>query len=174
MLVPNSRIRQVQAFLVVIAAALLAAAGATADPGTVASKEAQAQQVLGQINQIDQNLSALVEAYNLANVRLQKIQGDLRDNKIELTVAVASLKRSQKELAQRLVTAYTSSSQNSTLAVLLGSTSLGDLLNRIETINATSKQDTSIVGEVTRAKASIQRHRMQLQHARAEQQRVVA
>ena len=74
MLAANSRIRQVQAFLVVIAAALLAAVSATADPGTVASKQAQAQQVLGQINQIDQSLNAAVEAYNLANVRLQKIK----------------------------------------------------------------------------------------------------
>ncbi len=174
MLAANSRIRQVQAFLVVIAAALLAAVSATADPGTVASKQAQAQQVLGQINQIDQSLNAAVEAYNLANVRLQKIKGDLHDNKIELNVAIASLKHSQKELERRLVTAYTSSDQNSTLAVLLGSTSLNDLLNRLETINATSKQDTRIVSEVTSAKASIQRHRTQLQHAKAEQQSVVA
>ena len=83
-----------------------------------------------------------VEAYNLANVRLHTIRGDLRDNEIELNVAIVSLKHSQKELARRLVTAYTSSEQNSTLAVLLGATSLNDLVTRIETINATSTQDT--------------------------------
>ena len=174
MLVPNSRIRQVQAFLVVVSVALVAAISASADPGSVSSKEAQAQQVLGQINQIDQSLNAAVEAYNLANVQLHKIRGDLRDNKIELNVAIASLKRSQKTLARRLVSAYASSEQNSTLAVLLGSTSLNDLVTRIETINATSKQDTHIVTEVTQAKASIQQHRAQLQHAQAEQQTVVA
>jgi cell wall-associated NlpC family hydrolase len=157
---------------VAVAAALLAAGGATADP--VGSKQAQAQQVLAQINQIDQNLNAAVEAYNLANVRLHKIKGDLRDNKIELGVAIRSLKHSQTALARRLVSAYTSSEQNSTLAVLLGSTSLNDLVDRIETMNATSKQDTRIVHDVTAAKQSIQQHRAQLQHAKAEQQRVVA
>ena len=155
-----------------VAAALLAAGGATADP--VGSKQAQAQQVLGQINQIDQNLNAAVEAYNLANVRLHKIKGDLRDNKFELGVAIRSLKHSQTALARRLVSAYTSSEQNSTLAVLLGSTSLNDLVDRIETMNATSKQDTRIVHDVTAAKQSIQQHRAQLQHAKTEQQRVVA
>ena len=77
--------RRAYAYLAAVAAALLAAGGATADPG-VASKQAQAQQVLAQINQIDRNLNAAVEAYNLANVRLHKIRGDLHDNKIELGV----------------------------------------------------------------------------------------
>jgi peptidoglycan DL-endopeptidase CwlO len=165
--------RLARAFLVAVAAVLLAAASATADP-SIPAKEAQAQQVLTQINQIDQNLGAAVEAYNLANVRLQKIKGDLRDNKVALGVARASLKHSQKLLAQRLVSAYTSSEQNSTLAVLLGSTSLNELLNKIETINATSRQDTHIVKEVTAAKLAIQQHRNELQNAKAEQQHVVA
>jgi cell wall-associated NlpC family hydrolase len=107
-------------------------------------------------------------------VRLHKIRGDLRTNKFELKIALADLKRSQKALARRLVTAYTSSDQNSTLAVLLGATSLNDLLTRIETINATSKQDTRIVTQVTQAKAAIQHHRAELQHAQSEQQSVVA
>jgi len=169
----SPRGRQAYAFLLAVAAALLAAGGATADPG-VASKQAQAQQVLAQINQIDQNLNAAVEAYNLANVRLHKIKGDLRDNKLELGVAITSLKHSQRALARRLVSVYTSGNQNSTLSVLLGSTSLDDLVNRIETINATSKQDARIVRDVTAAKQAIQRHRAELQHANAEQQRVVA
>jgi peptidoglycan DL-endopeptidase CwlO len=153
--------------------ALLAATGATADPGAVASKEAQAQQVVGEINQIDLSLSKAVEAYNLANVRLQKIKGDLRDNRYELKVARADLARSQAMLEERLVNAYTSTGDSSTLGVLLGSTSLDDLLNRVEEIKSTSRQDASIVRQVTNAKAAIQRHRIQLQNAKSEQQRVV-
>jgi cell wall-associated NlpC family hydrolase len=171
--VTTTRIGQFQAVLVVGLVALLFAVGAAADPGSVSSKEAQAQQVLGQINSIDQNLNAAVEAYNLANVRLHKIRGDLQTNKMELKISIATLRRSQKALAQRLVTAYTSSEQNSTLAVLLGATSLNDLVTRLETINATSKQDTRIVTQVTQAKAAIQQHRSELQHAQAQQQSVV-
>jgi peptidoglycan DL-endopeptidase CwlO len=158
---------------VAVVAALFTSTGATADP-SVAAKEAQAQQIIGEINSIDVSLNAAVEAYNTANVRLHKIKGDLRQNAFELKVARATLKRSQAALARRLVTAYTSGEQNSTLAVLLGSSSLDELLNKVETINSTSKQDARIVHDVTAARASIQHHREQLQQAKAAQQQVVA
>ena len=170
----NPRRRHAQAFLAATFLALLAAAGASGDPGTVSSKEAQAQQVLGEVNAINMNLNAAVEAYNTANVRLDQIKGDLHQNARDLTLARADLKRSQIALARRLVTAYTAGEENSTLAVMLGSSSLNDLLNKMETINSTSKQDTQIVHQVTAARAAIQRHRAELQHARSEQQRVVA
>ena len=170
----SGRRRQAQAFLVGFVALLGATSSATATPGSVAAKQAQAQRVLAEIQQIDRNLGAAVEAYNLANVRLQKIEGDLRENRRQLKLARANLKIAQGSLAARLVTAYTSTQDNSTLAVLLGSTSFEDLLNRIETINSTSQQDASIVRQVTSFKAEIQRHRIQLRNARLEQQRIVA
>jgi peptidoglycan DL-endopeptidase CwlO len=168
-----SKTRQAQAFVIGVAA-LCAAAAANADPGSVASKQAQAQQVLAQIQQIDESLGAAVEQYNLANVRLQRIEGDLRENRKQLTLARSNLKVAQKSLANRLVTAYTTTQDNSTLAVLLGSNSFADLLDRVEAINSTSSQDASIVRQVTSFKAQIQHNRVELRDARSEQQRVVA
>jgi peptidoglycan DL-endopeptidase CwlO len=168
------RTRQVQAFLLALAVGLLATTAATADPGTVSAKEAQAQQVLSQINQIDLSLGAAVEAYNHANVQLQKIDGDLKTNAFELTVARKNLSKSQVALAQRLVSAYTQGDEDSSLAMMLGSSSLDELLNNVEAINSTSRQDAKIVHDVTSAKAAIQRHRVELKNARSEQQRVVA
>jgi cell wall-associated NlpC family hydrolase len=172
-LVPRRRRRQAQAFIVAIAAFCMVAS-ASADPGSVAAKQAQAQQVLGQIQQIDRDLGAAVEAFNLANVRLDKIEGDLQENKQQLKVARANLTFAQKSLAARLVTAYTSTQDNTTLSVLLGSTSFEDLLNRIEAVNSTSQQDASIVRQVTSFKAAIKRHRIELRDAHAAQQRIVA
>jgi cell wall-associated NlpC family hydrolase len=168
-----SRRRQAQAFVVGVAA-LCVAAGANADPGTVASKQAQAQQVLAQIDQIDQSLGVAVEQFNLANVRLHRIEGDLRENRKELTLARANLKIAQKSLAKRLVRAYTSTEDTSTLAVVLGATSFEDLLNRVETINSTSSQDANIVRQVAESRREIQRHRTELSNAHSEQQRIVA
>jgi peptidoglycan DL-endopeptidase CwlO len=165
--------RQAQAFLLGVVA-LVAAASANADPGSVASKQAQAQQVLSQIQQIDQSLGAAVEQYNFANVKLHRIEGDMRENKKQLALARANLKISQKSLAARLVTAYTSSEDNSTLAVLLGSTSFEDLLNRVETINSTSTQDANIVRQVRSSKLAIQQHELHLRDAHAAQQQIVA
>ena len=167
------RRRQALTLTVAVAAALLTSSGATANP-SITAKEAQAQQVIGEINSINVSLNAAVEAYNTANVRLHKIKGDLRQNAFELKVARATLKRSQAALARRLVGAYKSGEQNSTLAVLLGSSSLDELLNNVETINSTSKQDARIVHDVTAARASIQHHRDRLQHAKTAQQQVVA
>jgi peptidoglycan DL-endopeptidase CwlO len=160
-------------FAVAVAAALFASTAATAGP-SVSAKEAQAQQIIGQINSINVSLNAAVEAYNAANVRLHKIKGDLHQNAYELKVARGTLKRSQAALARRLVDAYTSGAQNSTLAVLLGSASLDELLNNVETINSTSKQDAKIVHQVTAARTSIQHHRDQLKRAKTAQQQVVA
>jgi cell wall-associated NlpC family hydrolase len=152
----------------------MAAAGATADPGSVGAKEAQAQQVLGQIQQIDASLGGAIEAYNLANVRLAKIEHNQLENRHRLVVARSNLKHSQASLASRLVSVYTSTQDNSTLAILLGSTSLEDLLNRVETVNSTSRQDARIVGEVTSFKKAVERERVALAQAHTEQQQVVA
>ena len=167
------RRRQAQALALVVGA-LCVATAANADPGSVAAKQAQAQQVLGQINQIDRSLGAAVEQYNLANVRLHKIEGDMRENKKQLALARANLKVSQKSLAKRLVTAYTSTEDTSTLAVLLGSTSFEDMLNRVEAINSTSSQDANIVEQVRSSKLAIQHHEVELRNAHVEQQHVVA
>ncbi len=153
---------------------LCAAASANAAPGTVASKQAQAQQVLAQIQQIDDSLGAAVESYNLANVQLKKIESDQRENRLQLKLTRANLKVAQDSLAARLVSAYTSTQDNSTLSVLLGATSLDDLLTRIEAVNSTSQQDASIVQQVTSFKASIQHHRAELLKAHSEQQTIVA
>jgi peptidoglycan DL-endopeptidase CwlO len=169
----KTRRRQAQAVLVGVAA-FFATTSASADPGTVATKQAQAREVLAQINQIDHSLEAAVESYNLANVQLRKIEGDLRENRQQLHVARKNLKVAQGSLSARLVNAYTSSQDNSTLAVLLGSSSLEDLLNKIETINSTSRQDASIVEQVSSFKAAVQRHRVELRDAEQAQQRIVA
>jgi cell wall-associated NlpC family hydrolase len=169
----RGRRRQAQAFLIGIAA-LCAAASANATPGTVASKQAQAQQVLAQIQQIDESMGAVVEQYNLANVRLQEIETDQRENRKQLKVTKANLKVAQKSLAARLVTAYTSTQDDTTLSLLLGSTSFEDLLNRLEAVNSTSQQDASIVQQVTSFKAAVQQHRAELSKAHTEQQGVVA
>jgi peptidoglycan DL-endopeptidase CwlO len=157
-----------------IAALLLAATAANADPGGVAAKRAQAQQVLAQIQQIDNSLGAAVEAYNLANVRLHKIEGDQRENRRQLKLTQKGLKVAQAALAARLVSAYTSTEDNSTLSVLLGSTSFDDMLNRIEAVNSTSQQDASIVQQVTSFKAAVQHHRAELKKAHDQQQGIVA
>jgi cell wall-associated NlpC family hydrolase len=155
------------------AAAALTAASATADP-TVASKEAEAQSVMAQIQQLDSSLERAVEAYNLANVKLNRIRHDLKDNTNALAVAKRSLTHAQTQLSARLVDIYTSGDQNAGLAVLLGASSLDDMLGRMDASDRVSEQDSLVLKQVARFRREVQHRQRFLQHAHAEQVQVVA
>jgi peptidoglycan DL-endopeptidase CwlO len=152
----------------------LTAASATADPGTIASKEAEAQSVLGQIQQLDSSLERAIEAYNLANVKLNRIRHDLSQNTVALAGAKKSLRRAQMQLLRRAADMYTSGDQNAGLAVLLGAESLDDMLGRIDASERVSQQDTLVLRQVAHLKREVQRRQRSLKHAHAEQVQVVA
>jgi cell wall-associated NlpC family hydrolase len=146
---------------------------AAADP-TVDAKRAQAQDVLAQIQEIDGQLAHAIEAYNLANVRLDKIQADLKANARHLGIAQSSLKNAQSHLAERLVSLYVNGTEGSALEVVLGSESLDDLLNRLEAVERVSAQDTRVLREVKRFRSEVKKRKVRLEQARTEQAQVVA
>jgi len=154
--------------------ALAATGAATADPGTVAGKQAEAQRILGEINSIDTQLSVAVERWNLANVKLQRIGRDLQRARYELTVARSNLKRAQTALARQAIDVYTSTNDNSTIEVLFGATSIDDLLNRLDTVNRVSNPRSSLLGDVQSFQAQVTREASQLRDAQAQQRQIVA
>ncbi|HSP73238.1 MAG TPA: NlpC/P60 family protein [Gaiellaceae bacterium] len=160
--------------LVGIAAALLAAVPAVADPSAVQRKQAEAQSVLAQINALDVRLEKAVESYNLANVRLLKIRHDLKENAHELSVARANLKLGQQHVIKRVVDLYTNESPGGTMEVILGAQNLDDLLNRLEAVDRVSGLDTKVIEEVTTFREATKRHAVLLRQARIAQERVVA
>ena len=130
--------------------------------------------MLAQINRLDVNLERAVQAYDTANVKLAGIERDQKRARFELGVAKSSLKHAQAALSARLVAIYTSDNQNSTLEVLLGSRSLDDLLNRIETVNRVSSQDAEVTRQVTTLKHAVANRQIELRLAHAAQAKVVA
>jgi peptidoglycan DL-endopeptidase CwlO len=165
-----------RASFVVMAALVgcLAVPLAEAAPSSLASKQAQVERVLGQIQALDVTLEQAVEAYNVANSRLVRIRSDLDLNTKRLAVAQANLRRSQKILSARLVALYTSGADDSTLGVLLGATSLDDFLSRVETVDTVSHQDTRIQREVVRFRTEVARRQIRLRRARAAAAHLVA
>ena len=151
----------------------LAAVPASADP-SIASKEAEAQSVLGEIQQLDSSLERAVEAYNLATVKLNRIKHDLSTNTYALSSARKSLKSAQRQLSSRLVDIYTSGDQNAGLAVLLGASSLDDMLGRIDAQDRVSQQDELVLRQVARFRREVQQRQRFLKHAHATQVQVVA
>jgi len=159
--------------LVIALAALAAASAVSASADSVASKQAQAQSVLAQIQQLDSSLERAIEAYDLANVKLAHIKHDLATNTHDLTIAKKNLKSAQVELSTRLVDLYTSDGQDSTLSVLLGSTSLDQLLNGMDDADRVSQQDELILKQVAYFRRQVQQRQVELKHAHAEQVQVV-
>jgi peptidoglycan DL-endopeptidase CwlO len=164
-----------QAFVVAVIALLAASlfTAAAARPSPVTSKQAQAQDVLAQIQSIDASLEKVVEAYNASQIKLDAIKEEQRVNEHRLEIARTNFKQAQVFLQQRLVALYTSEDQ-STLEILLGASSLDDLLDRVDTVNRVSEQDTRIIGEVKHFRTEIKRREGELERARTEQERVVA
>jgi cell wall-associated NlpC family hydrolase len=150
----------------------VAAVPSFADP--IASKRAEAQQVLAQINQLDSSLGKAVEAYDSATVKLQHIRKQLDVNRYEMKVARRNLGAAEKRLAARLRQIYVTGEGDSTLEVLLGAKSLDDVINRLDTANRVSGQDAQVLREVKRFRRQVAVHGVQLQKAHRAQQRVVA
>jgi len=115
----------------------------------------------------------VIESYNAAQIKLDSIESDLKVNENRLAIAKANFSRAERFLSARLVSLYTAG-QESTLEVLLGSSSLDDLLDRVDTVNRLSDQDARIVNEVRSFRTEIRDREAQLTQARAEQTRVVA
>jgi peptidoglycan DL-endopeptidase CwlO len=166
-------IRQARLWWFFVLVALVAAPAAHPTP-SVSSKQAQAQSVLAQIQGLDANLERAVDAYNLANERLGQIQSDLRENKLELQLARRNLTRSQEMLSQRLVQMYTSGDENTGLEVLLGASSIDELISRIDTMNRVSDQSTEVLRQVKVYRRVVKERRARLKTAHVEQARLVA
>jgi peptidoglycan DL-endopeptidase CwlO len=155
-------------------AALVVAAPAFATPSpSVTAKRAEAQRVLGEIDQLDASLGRANERLNLANLKLDHVQRQIKENRHELRVAQHNLSRSQKTIAQRLVTLYTKG-EVSPLEVILGARSLVEVLNRIDTEDRVSTLDAEVVNEVKTYKSAVKRHARQLKRQRAQMRQLVA
>jgi cell wall-associated NlpC family hydrolase len=139
----------------------------------VTSKRAQAQQVMGQLQHLSDSLEKARAQYDSSTQQLAKIQHDLRVNAHELKLAKHNLKQSQRVIAQRLVTLYTTD-QASTLEVVLGARSLDDMITRMDSAKSVTSLDARVLAQVKTFRTAVKRNHELLATARSTQQRVVA
>ena len=159
--------------VLLLALVALPLAGPAVPAPSVESKQAEAAQVLAQIQSLDANLELKVEAYNAAQIELDKIAAEQRANERRLKIAKSNLGSAQGNLEARLVELYKGGTTD-LVEVLLGSSSLDEILDGIETANRVSEQDTQILDEVRRFRAEVKQREAQLKDARAHQEQVVA
>jgi cell wall-associated NlpC family hydrolase len=160
--------------LLTVVVSLLAASQAVGAPSpAIASEQAQARQVVAEVNALNASLDRSDELVNLANLKLATVQGDISVNRRELRIAKQDLVMSRRMVAKRLVTLYTSGS-TSTLEVILGAHSLEDVLNRIDTENRVTTLDTQVANQVAHFRTAVVERRIQLASEQAQVRRLVA
>jgi peptidoglycan DL-endopeptidase CwlO len=129
---------------------------------------------MAQVQALDSGLEQTVEAYNYANSQLGKIDENLASNQRHLAAARKSLVVAQDRIAKRLRDLYVNGQGDSTLEVLLGSSSLDDIIARLDAIERVSSQDSQILRTVKRYRKEVEARHETLQQDRADQARIVA
>ena len=141
---------------------------------TITSKRQQAEAIVAQVNGMQADLEKTIESWNYANVQLSKIDADLASNTKHLAAAKKSLVVAQSRIAQRLRDLYINGQGDSTLEVILGSSSLDEIIARLDAVQRVSKQDAQILRTVKQYRKEVETRRANLQHARESQAQLVA
>ena len=142
-------------------------------PPQIEAKQAQAQQVLAQIQQMDADLSHVIEAFNAEQVELDQIVAEQKVNDRRLRIARSNLGNAQGNLEARLVDLYVNGSPD-LVEIILGSSSLDEILDGIESASRVTDQDAQILREVRGFKKEIKERKAKLTKARQRQEEIVA
>lgn len=153
--------------------AILPLAGPATPAPQIEAKQAEAQQVLAQIQALDADLEHVVDAFNSAQVELDEILAAQKVNEKRLKLARSNLTSATGTLEARLVELYKNGSPD-LVEILLGSSSLDEILDGIDTANRVTDQDAQILHEVRKFRREIKQREAELSKARARQEQVVA
>ena len=155
-----------------ILAALAAVAPALGDP--IADKQAEAHRIVAQIDALGRRLDRASEAYDGATYRLGRIRASLRENEHELVVARRDVHIAIHRLDVALRAVYMTPSGNSTVEIILGSSSLDAAISALDAQKRISQETTQLLATVLRFKAKVLHVRQRLQRDRAAQEKLVA
>jgi peptidoglycan DL-endopeptidase CwlO len=139
----------------------------------IEEKQAEAQEVMAEIQRLDADLSHVIEAFNAEQVELDQIKDEQKANNRRLKIARSNLGNAQGNLEARLIDLYVNGSPD-LVEIILGSASLDEILDGIESAGRVTDQDAQILSEVRRFKKEIKQREAELEKARKRQEEVVA
>ena len=142
-------------------------------PPQIEAKQAEAQQVLAQIQQMDADLSHVIEAFNAEQIELDQIKAEQKANDRRLRIARSNLGNAQGNLEARLIDLYVNGSPD-LVEIILGSSSLDEILDGIESAGRVTDQDAQILREVRHFKKEVKERKAKLAKARQRQEEIVA
>src|SRR5439155_7142155 len=159
--------------LVFVPVAVLAVAAAAGAQPPIRQKQAQAAAVLAEINTIDVRLGHTVDAFDGAREQLAAIDRSVAANRAALDLSRRNLKVARERLAARLVALYTSD-EPTELDVLLGSSSLSEMIDRLNAASAVGAQDRQIASRAATLQRGLGRRERELERDRATRRTTVA
>src|SRR3954451_2537857 len=139
----------------VLVAALLAGDLSAASPkDKLRAKQAQAEAVLAQVNKLNQSFEASVEAWNGARFQLQVTKRQLVVDRQRLKVAERQRRVAMAHVAARLRALYEGGDDaaDTTLGIVLGSTSVSDMLDHLDAARAVAAADKKLTDQATAAR----------------------
>ena len=149
----------------------IARAGSSA-PEDVAQAEAELEQVVVQLQELDGRLSLAVDAYNGTTLKLDRIYTTLDVTSEHLQLAKQSSRSARRTLKERLVALYKADDEGA-LEIVLGATSLNDLIDRVDTARRIASLDEQIVLEVKDARKELHQRELRLKRSLTRQEQIV-
>jgi peptidoglycan DL-endopeptidase CwlO len=139
-----------------LAMAVLIASSAiigAANLSSAAPSREEVERAKARLDELNQEMSLLVERYNQAQIRLQEVQGRLADVRVEAERAQADADRAVASLNKSAARAYTG--VGSQIATLFEATSIADFSDRLEFIGSMAQADAdlALVADLARQEA---------------------
>ena len=156
--------------LTALLATLAAVPTAGADP--IKDKRAEAQQAEAQLNDLYAQQDKAVEAYDAAHAKLAKVNSQIRSNHALLVAAKQNLAEARAQLASLVVSAYKGDDQDAAMYVLAAQ-SFTDLVDRVDVLNRTSHDESSILHRVTVAERQVAHRQALLRTERVQARKLV-
>jgi cell wall-associated NlpC family hydrolase len=161
--------------LVFLACAALGATAAAPGAPTPAERaqQSRARAVLGEIQSLDAQMEHVVNAWDEANARLASLDLRVRENRRSLKVARVQLRVARRRLARRVLAVYENGEP--TLGdVVLGATSLSQVIERAQLANYVLKEDSRTAAVTEAARQRFMRRARRLSRAETQQRKNVA
>lgn len=127
----------------------------TTPVSTLSDKQSQAQKVENEISILDQQLEMIVEQYNAARETLIDTQKKLKATEVDFN-DVEGRYQSQKQVFDVRLQALYQNGHFNELEVILGSSSVADLLTRIDFLQKMADRDAQILSQVSSERSQIE------------------
>ena len=149
------------AFVALAALGSAGAAAIAAPKDAIPAKRAAAEEAQRRIAALSDQIEPAIEAYNHAAEQLQVVRDAITLNKREITIVRSNIKRSQADLAAKLVLEFRTGEADA-LSAMLASGSLDDMLATIDVLKRSQNQLKNLIVTLRDARRDLSKRQHQL------------